>query len=165
MAAGAEGQTRVKDQLDPVGVVRLPRGNDGQTLADVHRVVVFAPAVLPVFLLHAFGLDGVRDAGGLHPGGKESQRLDGRGTRLEVQMDDDGIPGLVQQLVLDEIHMVDLGDLLLDVAVIFDVDAAFGDHGGNGLGVVGIGLGDGEANISPFHLENPPSILRFSLIV
>ncbi len=66
-------------------------------------------------------------------------------------MDDHSVAGLVQQLLLDQIHMGDLGHLLLDVAVILDIDAAFGDHGGNGLGVVGIGLGHGQADISPFH--------------
>ena len=66
-------------------------------------------------------------------------------------MDDHGIPGLVQQLLLDQVHMGDLGHLLLDVAVILDVDAALGDQGGNGFGVFGISLGHGQADIGPFH--------------
>ena len=36
--------------------------------------------------------------------------------------------------------MGDLGHLLLDVAVILDVDAALGDQGSNGFGVFGISL-------------------------
>ena len=48
-------------------------------------------------------------------------------------------------------HMGDLGHLLLDVAVILDVDAALCDQGGNGLGVFGISLGHGQADIGPFH--------------
>jgi len=47
--------------------------------------------------------------------------------------------------------MRDLGHLLFDVAVVFDIDAAFGNHGGDGFGVVGVGLGHGQADISPFH--------------
>ena len=47
--------------------------------------------------------------------------------------------------------MGDLGHLLLDVAVILDVDAALGDQGGNGFGVFGISLGHGQADIGPFH--------------
>ena len=66
-------------------------------------------------------------------------------------MDDDLIAGLVQQLLLDEVYMRDLGHLLLDVAVVFDIDAAFGDHGRHSFGVVGVGLGHGQADISPFH--------------
>ena len=69
-------------------------------------------------------------------------------------MDDDPVAGLVQQLLLDQVHMGDLGHLLLDVAVIFDIDAALGDHGGNGFGVVGVGLGHGQADVGPFHGEN-----------
>ncbi len=66
-------------------------------------------------------------------------------------MDDDLIAGLIQQLLLNEIHMGDLSYLLLDVAVILDVDAALGDHGGNGFGVFSISLGHGQADIGPFH--------------
>ena len=66
-------------------------------------------------------------------------------------MDDHGIPGLVQQLLLDQIHVGDLGHLLLDVAVILDVDAALGDQGSNGFGVFGISLGHSQADIGPFH--------------
>lgn len=80
-------------------------------------------------------------------------------------MDDNGIAGLVQQLLLDQIHMGDLGHLLLDVAVVFDIDAALGDHGGNGFGVVGIGLGHGQADISPFHKINLLRVPAFLIIV
>ena len=151
MTAGAKGKAGVKDQLDPVGVVLLPRGHHSQTAADLHGVVVFAPAVLPVLLLHTLGLHGVGDASGFHAGGDERQRLHLRSARLQIQMDDHGIPGLVQQLLLDQVHMGDLGHLLLDVAVILDVDAALGDQGGNGFGVFGISLGHGQADIGPFH--------------
>ena len=72
------------------------------------------------------------------------------------------VAGLVQQLLLDQIHMGDLGHLLLDVAVVFDIDAALGDHGGNGFGVVGVGLGHGQADISPFHKVNLLRISGFS---
>ena len=47
--------------------------------------------------------------------------------------------------------MGDLGHLLLDVAVILDVDAALSDQGSNGFGVFGISLGHGQADIGPFH--------------
>ena len=163
MAAGAKGKAGVKDQLDAVGVVLLPGGHDGQPFANVHGVVVFAPAVLPVLLLHALGLHGVGDACRFHPGLNEGQRLHGGSARLQIQVDDDLVAGLVQQLLLDQIHMGDLGHLLLDVAVILDIDAAFGDHGGNGLGVVGIGLGNGQADISPFHKKNLPGSCIFYL--
>ena len=66
-------------------------------------------------------------------------------------MDDDLVAGLIQQLLLNEIHMGDLSHLLLNVTVVFNINAALGDHGGHGLGVVGIGFGHGQANISPFH--------------
>ena len=151
MAAGAEGKARVKDQLHPVSVVLLPRGHHRQTFADFQGVIILAPAVLPVLLLHALGLHGVGDVCSFHAGGNEGQRLHGGSARLQIHMDDNGIAGLVQQLLLDQIHMGDLGHLLLDVAVVFDIDAALGDHGGNGFGVVGIGLGHGQADISPFH--------------
>ena len=88
----------------------------------------------------------------------------GGSARLQIHVDDHGITGLVQQLLFDQIHMGDLGHLLLDVAVILDIDAAFGDHGGNGLGVVGIGLGHGQADISPFHKKEPPWVLCFLFI-
>ena len=74
-------------------------------------------------------------------------------------MDDDGVAGLVQQFLLDQVHMGDLGYLLLDVAVILNIDAALGDHGGNGFGIFGVGLGHGQADIGPFHKRN---LLRFS---
>ena len=151
MTAGAKGKAGVKDQLDAVGVVLLPGGHDGQPFANVHGVVVFAPAVLPVLLLHALGLHGVGDAGGFHAGGDKRQRFHLRSARLQIQMDDHGIPGLVQQLLLDQIHVGDLGHLLLDVAVILDVDAALGDQGSNGFGVFGISLGHSQADIGPFH--------------
>ena len=154
MAAGAEGQARVEDELDPVGVVLLPGRNDGETIADVHRVIILAPAVLPVLLLDTLGLDGVGDAGSFHPGRDEGQRLDGRCARLEVHVDDDGITRLVQQLLLDEVDMGNFSHLLLDVAVILDVDAALGDQGGNGFGVIGVSLSHGQADIGPFHGEN-----------
>ena len=151
MTAGAKGKAGVKDQLDPVGIVLLPRGHHSQTAADLHGVIIFAPAVLPVLLLHTLGLHGVGDAGGFHAGGNKRQRLHLRSARLQIQMDDHGIPGLVQQLLLDQVHMGDLGHLLLDVAVILDVDAALGDQSGNGFGVFGISLGHGQADIGPFH--------------
>ena len=151
MTAGAEGKAGVKDQLDPVGVVLLPRGHHSQTAADLHGVVVFAPAVLPVLLLHALGLHGVGDVCSFHAGGNEGQRFHGGSARLQIHMDDNGIAGPVQQLLFDQVHMGDLGHLLLDVAVVFDIDAALGDHGSNGFGVVSVGLGHGQADISPFH--------------
>ena len=151
MAAGAEGQTGVEDELDAVGVIFLPGGHDGEPLANLHGVIVFAPAVLPVLLLHALGLDGVGDACRLHPGGDEGQRLHRRSARLQIQVDDDLVAGLVQQLLLDEVYVCDLGHLLFDVAVVFDIDAAFGDHRGDGLGVVSVGFGHGQADVGPFH--------------
>ena len=151
MAAGAKGQAGVQDELDTVGVIFLPGGHDGQVLADVHGVVIFAPAVLPVLLLHALGLGGVGDACRLHPGGDEGQRFHGGSARLQIHVDDDLVAGLIQQLLLNEIHMGDLSHLLLNVTVVFNINAALGDHGGHGLGVVGIGFGHGQANISPFH--------------
>ena len=151
MAAGAKGEAGVEDELDAVGVVLLPRGHHGKALADLHRVIILAPAVLPVLLLHTLGLHGVGDARRLHPGRDEGQRLHGGSARLQIQVDDDLIAGLVQQFLLDEVHMRDLGHLLFDVAVVFDIDAAFGNHGGDGFGVVGVGLGHGQADISPFH--------------
>ena len=75
-------------------------------------------------------------------------------------MDDDGVAGLIQQFLLDQVHMGDLGHLLLNVAVVFDIDAALGDHGRNGFGVVGVGLGHGQADVGPFHKKKPPSGLR-----
>lgn len=117
VAAGAKGKAGVKDQLDAVGVVLLPGGHDGQPFANVHGVVVFAPAVLPVLLLHALGLHGVGDACRFHPGLDEGQRLHGGSARLQIHVDDHSVAGLVQQLLLDQIHMGDLGHLLLDVAL------------------------------------------------
>ena len=128
-------------------------------------MVVFAPAVLPVFLLHALGLHGVGDACRFHPGLNEGQRLHGGSARLQIHVDDHSVAGLVQQLLLDQIHMGDLGHLLLDVAVVFDIDAALGDHGGNGFGVVGVGLGHGQADISPFHKINLLRVPAFLIIV
>ena len=165
MAAGAEGKARVKDQLHPVSVVLLPRGHHGQPFADFQGVIILAPAVLPVLLLHALGLHGVGDVCSFHAGGNEGQRLHGGSARLQIHMDDNGIAGLVQQLLLDQIHMGDLGHLLLDVAVVFDIDAALGDHGGNGFGVVGVGLGHGQADISPFHKINLLRVPAFLIIV
>ena len=154
VAAGAEGKAGVQHQLDAVGVVLLPGGHHGQPLADLQRVVILAPAVLPVLLLHTLGLHGVGDAGSLHAGRDQGQGLHGGSARLQIHVDDDPVAGLVQQLLLDQVHMGDLGHLLLDVAVIFDIDAALGDHGGNGFGVVGVGLGHGQADVGPFHREN-----------
>ena len=58
----------------------------------------------------------------------------------------------IEQQVAEIAH-VDLieQELLLDVAVVFDINTALGDHGGNGFGVVSVGLGHGQADISPFH--------------
>ena len=109
------------------------------------------------------GLHGVGDACRFHPGLNEGQRLHGGSARLQIHVDDHGITGLVQQLLFDQIHMGNLGYLLLDVAVILDIDAAFGDHGGNSLGIVGIGLGHGQADICPFHKKEPPWVLCFYL--
>ena len=94
---------------------------------------------------------GVGDACRLHPGGDEGQRFHGGSARLQIHVDDDLVAGLIQQLLLNEIHMGDLSHLLLNVTVVFNINAALGDHGGHGLGVVGIGFGHGQANISPFH--------------
>ena len=47
----------------------------------------------------------------IHICGNEGQRLHGGSARLQIHMDDNGIAGLVQQLLLDQIHMGDLGHL------------------------------------------------------
>ena len=44
--------------------------------------------------------------------------------------------------------MGDLLHLFLDVAVVFDINAALRDHGGHGLCGLGVGFGYGQANIS-----------------
>ena len=69
----------------------------------------------------------------------------------------------IEQQVAEIAHVDLIEQELLDVAVILDIDAAFGDHGGNGLGVVGIGLGHGQADISPFHKKNLPGSCVFYL--
>ena len=151
MSAGAECEPGVQHQLDAVGVVLLPGGHHRQPPADLQRVVIFAPAVLPVLLLDAGGLHRVGDTGGVHPGVDGGQRLGRLGPRLEVDVDDDHVPGLFQQLGLDQVHMGDLRHLLLDVAVIFNINTALGDHGRGGLGLLGVLLGHRQADVGPFH--------------
>ena len=66
-------------------------------------------------------------------------------------MDDDHVPGLFQQLGLDQVHVGDLRHLLFDVAVIFNINTALGDHGRGGLGLLGILLCHRQADVGPFH--------------
>ena len=67
-------------------------------------------------------------------------------------MYDDHIAGLIEQLLLDKINMRDLPRLLLQIAVIPDINAAVGDHSCDGLGRVCVSRGDGNADVSPFHV-------------
>ena len=67
-------------------------------------------------------------------------------------MYDDHIAGLIEQLLLDKVNMRDLPRLLFQIAVILDINAAVGDHRSDGLGRVGVALGNGDADVSPFHM-------------
>ena len=67
-------------------------------------------------------------------------------------MYDDHIAGLIEQLLLNKVNMRDLPRLLLQIAVILDINAAVGDHRSDGLGRVGVALGNGDADVSPFHV-------------
>ena len=80
----------------------------------------------------------------------------GWGPRLQVDVDDHHVPGLCQHARLDQIHMGDLGHLLLQVAVIFNVDATLGDHGGGSLGLLGVLLRHRQLDVGPFHIYVPP---------
>jgi len=78
-------------------------------------------------------------------------------------MDNHGVAGLVQQLLLDEVNVGDLLHLLLNVAVVFDINAALRNHGGHGLGGLGVGFGYGQANVSPFHKDAPSGVFELLL--
>ena len=71
-------------------------------------------------------------------------------------MYDDHVPGFVQQFLLDQVYMGDLPRLLFQVAVILNINAAVGHHGGNSLGRIGVALGNGNADVGPFHKKEPP---------
>ena len=69
-------------------------------------------------------------------------------------MHDDLIPGLVQQILLNQVHMGNGFHLGFQVAVILNVNSAAGNAGGNGLSLFGAGLRHSDADIGPFHGEN-----------
>ena len=96
-------------------------------------------------------VDGVGDAGGFHPGVDGGQGLGRLRPRLQIDVDDDHVPGLFQQFGLDQVHMGDLGHLLFQVAVVFNINAAFGDHGRGGFGLLGVPVGHRQPDIGPFH--------------
>ena len=53
VAAGAEGKTRIQDELHaPARLRLLPLGHDQQPLADLHGLVELLPVVFPVGVLH-----------------------------------------------------------------------------------------------------------------
>ena len=101
MGAGAKGHAGVHDDLDAVGVVVLPAGHDGQALTNIHGVVELFPAVLPIFLLHAGGVELVVDAAVFQAFLKQGQHFGGVFIGGQVHVYDDHVPGFVQQFLLD----------------------------------------------------------------
>ena len=152
MRAGSERHAGVHDDLDAVGVMLFPPGDDGKALADVHGVVIFLPGVLPVLLLNAGRVELIVDAAVFQPFLKQRQYLGGVLIGGKVHVYDDHIAGLIEQLLLDKVNMRDLPRLLFQIAVILDINAAVGDHRSDGLGRVGVALGNGDADVSPFHV-------------
>ena len=151
MGAGAEGHARVHAQHGAAGLILLPAGHNGQALANVHGVVVLLPGSLPILLLHALGVQGVGHFAAVQPVLQQGQHLGGRLVRREVHMHDDLIPGLVQQILLNQVHMGNGFHLGFQVAVILNVNSAAGNAGGNGLSLFGAGLRHSDADIGPFH--------------
>ena len=78
-------------------------------------------------------------------------------------MHDHGVAVFFQQLLLDQVNVGNGLHLFFQVAVILDINAAVGDHGGNGFCRVGIGLFYSDADIGPFHNAGSPFLLRFLL--
>ena len=152
MRAGAKGHAGVHDDPDAVRPVILPAGHDGEALADVHSVVVLLPGVLPVLLLDAGGVELVADAAVFQPLLKQGQHLGGVLVRGKVHVNNDDVTRFVQQVLFNQVNVGDLPRLLLQVAVVLNINAAVGDHRCDGLGSVGVALGDGDADVSPFHV-------------
>ncbi len=101
MRAGAKGHAGVHDDPDTVRPVILPAGHDGETLADVHGVVVLLPGVLPVLLLDAGGVELVADAAVFQPLLKQGQHLGGVLVRGKVHVYDHDVTRFVQQVLFN----------------------------------------------------------------
>ena len=119
-------------------------------------MVELFPAVLPIFLLHTGGVKLVVDAAVFQALLKQGQHFGGVFIGGQVHVYDDHVPGFVQQFLLDQVYMGDLPRLLFQVAVILNINAAVGHHGGDSLGRIGVALGNGNADVGPFHKKEPP---------
>ena len=130
-------------------------------------MVIFLPGVLPVFLFNAAGFQLVLHAAGFQPLFEQGQDLGRVFVRGQVHVHLYNIARLIQQVLLDQVHMGDLPCLLFQVAVVLNINAAVGYHGSNRFGGFGILLRYGNLDIGPFHRKNPPACVvgSFSIIL
>ena len=101
MRAGSERHAGVHDDLDAVGVMLFPPGDDGKALADVHGVVIFLPGVLPVLLLNAGRVELIVDAAVFQPFLKQRQYLGGVLIGGKVHVYDHDVTRFVQQVLFN----------------------------------------------------------------
>ena len=151
VGAGAEGHAGVQPDDGAVGGVVLPAGHDGQPPADGQGVVIGLPGGLPVLLLHAVRREGIVQFGPFQPPAQQIQHFGGVLVGGEVEVHRHMGAVLVQKVLLDEVHMGNALHLLFQVGIVLDVNAAAGHPGGDGLGGVRLGFGNGDLDVGPLH--------------
>ena len=131
VAAGAEGQSGVQDELDaPVLLRLLPLGHDEQPLADLHGLVELLPVILPVRVFDIFHAEDQRRVLGmlLFEGRQTDTELRegvvALGAVLQIKRDAALAVHLLHQLVVDIVPvLVVIFEEVLEVALLVDHQA------------------------------------------
>ena len=138
--AGAKGKAGSRISLTRSVSYSCQEGNDGQPFANVHGVVVFAPAVLPVLLLHALGLRWWAMPAASIRAWNEASVSTGEVPGSRYSCDDLQCHGACPAAPFGSDPWA-ISATCRSMSLYPRYRCYLGDHAGNGLGVVGIGLG------------------------